>query len=133
MAALGVAEMTSASVNGDFPQTARAAARLYVDRGLSPIPIPHRSKKPVIDDWPELRLSAADLAEHFPAKRSNNIGILNGEPSGNLADVDLDCREARRAAPVLLPETGWVFGRKSAPKSHRLYRSDSPLSKASEK
>ena len=32
-----------------------------------------------------------------------NIGILNGEPSRNEADVDLDCPEAVRCATAFLP------------------------------
>src|SRR5262249_48786481 len=51
----------------------------------------------------------------------------------NALDVDLDCGEALLAAPVLLPPTGWVFGRKSAPRSHWIYRADRPLEAAQEK
>jgi hypothetical protein len=58
---------------------------------------------------------------------------LNGEPSSNHVDVDLDCPETIRAAPLLLPPTGWVFGRKSAPRSHWVYRTDTALSVAQEK
>jgi hypothetical protein len=74
----------------------------------------------------------ATLDRHFPAQRDRNIGILNGEPSGNLLDVDLDCPGARLAAP-LLPATGWTFGRKSAPASHWIYRSSPSLNTAQEK
>jgi len=50
-----------------------------------------------------------------------NIGVLLGEPSNDLVDIDLDCDEAIRLAPKFLPKTGAVFGRKSRPRSHRLY------------
>jgi hypothetical protein len=52
---------------------------------------------------------------------------LNGAPSDNHHDVDLDCNEARAAAKLLLPPTGWRFGRKSAPESHWIYKTERPL------
>src|SRR5437867_11948284 len=96
------------------------AAQEYVSRGWQPIPVPHRSKKPVLNGWPDLRLSAADLARHFDGQPSN-LGVLLGVPSGWLVDADLDCAEALRLAPALLPPTGSHFGRASKRSSHRLY------------
>src|SRR5262249_17762194 len=63
---------------------------------------------------------------------SFNIGLSLGEPSGGLVDVDLDCPEARAAAAVLLPPTGWVWGRSSAPDSHFGYVVADPPRKASD-
>jgi DNA polymerase I-like protein with 3'-5' exonuclease and polymerase domains len=60
------------------------------------------------------------------------VGILNGGPSNNTIDVDLDSHESCLAAPHLLPETGWVFGRPSEPRSHWVYRTDRPLEAAQE-
>jgi hypothetical protein len=51
-----------------------------------------------------------------------NIGILTGEPSNNLIDVDIDDPAAARYAPYFLPKTSCVFGRASKPKSHWAYR-----------
>src|SRR3989454_7153550 len=96
------------------------AAQEYVSRGWQPIPVPHRSKKPVLNGWPDLRLSAADLARHFDGQPSN-LGVLLGVPSGWLVDADLDCDEALRLGPALLPPTGSHFGRASKRSSHRLY------------
>jgi hypothetical protein len=73
------------------------------------------------------------LNTHFPPQQSRNVGILNGAPSSNTLDVDLDCPEALVLAPRLLPSTGWVFGRKSAPRSHWVYKADQPLDAAQEK
>lgn len=50
-----------------------------------------------------------------------NIGVLLGEASGWLVDVEFDRQEAVAAADVLLPKTGAVFGREGSPRSHRLY------------
>ncbi len=49
-----------------------------------------------------------------------NVGI---HLRHGLADVDLDCDEAREVAHVCLPATPFTFGRLSTPASHRLYRS----------
>lgn len=122
--------MTTATRNGTFPHDARTAAELYLLKGLSPIPLPPRSKDPGRTGWPQLRVTLAGLDEHFPSQVARNVGILNGTPSGNTLDVDLDCHEARLAAPCLLPPTGWRFGRPSAPGSHWIYRADRPLESA---
>jgi hypothetical protein len=103
---------------------------LYLAQGLAPIPLPPRAKNPGYQGWSDLRLTANTLDAHFPTAEARNIGVLNGEPSGNVADVDLDCAEARSLAPLLLPATGWVFGRPSAPASHWVYRTDTPLDTA---
>ena len=95
-----------------------------------PDPTTTASKEPGYPGWQQLYLTADSLDQHFPAKLARNIGILNGAPSGNILDVDLDCPEALRAAPLLLPPTGWIFGRKSAPRSHWIYQCDIALSSA---
>src|SRR4051794_4485548 len=110
--------MTSATAtrNGTFPHDARTAAELYLLRCLSPIALPTRSKgEGLPEGWQRLRLTVDLLDEHFPAEDDRNVGVLNGAPSDNHLDVDLDCGEALLAAPILLPTTGWVFGRLSAP------------------
>ncbi|GAB4549488.1 MAG: hypothetical protein Tsb0013_10760 [Phycisphaerales bacterium] len=95
------------------------AARWYRGRGYAPIPLPAREKKPVIRGWNTLRLSEDDLPLHFNG--TGNIGLLLGEPSGWLVDVDLDCDEAVELAEQYLPPTGAVTGRPSRPGSHRWY------------
>ena len=95
------------------------AARDCLEMGWQPIPIPARSKNPGRDDWQLERWTLADVAERFAA--SNNIGVLTGEPSHGLTDVDLDCEAAIRCAPFFLPETGFKSGRPSAERSHWWY------------
>jgi putative DNA primase/helicase len=106
---------------------------VYLAKGLAPIPLPLRSKNPGRDGWQYLRLTTDALDEHFPVGKAQNIGILNGKPSDNTADVDLDCAEARRIATYFLPATGWKFGRKTSPGSHWIYRTDTALDIASNK
>jgi hypothetical protein len=115
-----------------FPQDALSAAELYIGMDLAPIPLPPRSKNPGYDGWPALRLTPDSIDQHFPSGEVKNVGILNGAPSHNTLDVDLDCAEALAVAQLLLPATGWIFGRKSNPKSHYIYRTDAPLETAQE-
>jgi hypothetical protein len=107
-----------------FPPDARSAAVIYIQRGLAPIPLLPRSKDPGYDGWQDLRLTLEDIDRHFPAGQSKNLGILNGSPSHNTLDVDLDCEEARLAAHHLLPATGWIFGRESTPRAHWIYQAE---------
>lgn len=96
------------------------AALEFIRREWSPIPIPYRKKKSVIKGWPRLRISAAEAPARF-AKQRANIGVLLGEPSNGLVDVDLDCAETVALAAHFLPPTGAVFGRTGKPDSHWLY------------
>jgi hypothetical protein len=97
-----------------------AIALNYLQRGWSPVPIPYRSKNPGFKDWQNLRLTTETVAQYFDGERQN-IGVLLGDASGHLLDVDLDTPEAIAVAPYLLPPTAAIFGRKSAPDAHWLY------------
>ena len=66
-----------------------------------------------------ISLMESDLPSHF-GNVHQNIGLLLGEPSGGLIDVDLDSTEALALAPILLPDTDCIFGRQSKQGSHRL-------------
>ncbi len=101
------------------PSTFRFAMG-YVRRNWAPIPIPAKSKAPTINGWQHLRLKESDdLARHF--SNGGNIGLLLGEPSGDLVDADVDCPIARHLAPEFLPPTELMSGRASAPRSHYWY------------
>jgi hypothetical protein len=100
----------------------RAIARHYLARGWQPIPLPPRSKRITTPGWQHIRFGADEVDRHFP-RGEENIGVLQGEPSGWVSDVDLDSSEARALADVFLPATPTEFGRESAPRSHRLFRS----------
>jgi hypothetical protein len=95
-------------------------ARSYLQRGWMPLPVPFRSKNPGFDGWQNITVTEADLPLHFNEHRQN-IGVLLGRVSGDLADVDLDCTEAISLAPYFLPATGAIFGRQTRPRSHWLY------------
>jgi hypothetical protein len=119
--------MTTTPPTGSFPQKPGPAARLYLQLGLSPTSSPPRSKAPDYPGWQQPRISLDNIEQFFPPGVDRNVGNLNGGHSSNHHDVDLDCPEACAAAVVLLPPTGWRFGRKSAPESHRIYRTERPF------
>ena len=96
-----------------------AAAEAYLECGWSPIPVPHKKKAPKLQGWQKLLLTKEKLHEHFRTS-TQNVGVLLGEPSGGLIDIDLDCPEAVLLAPYFLPET-LTFGRPGNPSSHWLY------------
>jgi DNA polymerase I-like protein with 3'-5' exonuclease and polymerase domains len=102
-----------------FPVDPRSAALSYLQRGFAPLPLPHGSKKPDLEDWPNFRVSAETLNGWFD---SGNIGLLLGAASGGLAAVDLDSREAYAAAQFLLPPTALRGGRGGRP-LHQYFRS----------
>jgi Bifunctional DNA primase/polymerase, N-terminal len=92
----------------------------YITRGWSPVPIPRGKKGPVINEWQKLRITT-ETAPHYFADRRANVGVLLGEPSGGLVDVDLDEPEVSIAWHYFAPPTEAVFGRESAPNTHFLY------------
>jgi P4 family phage/plasmid primase-like protien len=104
--------------------TSLDAAIAWIQKGFSPIPIPHRSKRPVLRGWERLEVTI-EMAPQFFNGKPQNIGLHLGDKYGS-TDVDCDCPEAIVAARELLPETGLIFGRQSKPFSHFFYRSDPP-------
>lgn len=128
--------MTAPNSNGT--RTSRDAARHYLRFGIHTVPVKPHDKLPwdfernrLRDEWEQLRVNDADIDRLFA--EGCNIGVILGAPSGGLVDVDLDCPEARRAAPHLLPDTDMVGGRESAPDSHYFFVADDPPPKASDK
>lgn len=99
-------------------------ARDYLARGWMPLPLLIRDKNPqnsVGKGWEKFRVTADTIGNHFNGN-PQNIGVLNGEPSGGLVDADLDVPEAVETAKSYLPTCYTRFGRKTNPDSHYLYR-----------
>lgn len=103
-------------------------------RGLTPLPIPRHSKSPTMAAWTRLRWpdpttdtgegedAVRAAFEEYTAGGSTNLGVLLGEASGDLIDVDLDHPAAQRLKSYLLPYTAAVHGRETSRKSHYWYR-----------
>jgi hypothetical protein len=114
------------SSEGNSDSRALVAARDYTRRGWSVVPIPFRSKNPGFNAWEQLRLKEPDLGDRFSGG-PQNIGVMLGEPSQWLIDVDLDHLRAVARAPEFLPPTPARFGRASNPNSHWLYQVTAPV------
>ena len=84
-------------------QSVLGAAHACRRRGWSVIPVPAGEKAPRLKGWQRLRLDENELEEFF--YEDCNLGVLLGEPSKNLTDIDLDCKEAVSLAPDFLPPT----------------------------
>lgn len=91
-------------------------AKEYISKGYAVIPIPARQKGPVTPKWQSLRI--AEPEGFFES--DSNIGILCGQPSGMIC-VDLDHPMAVELAPLFLPSTGLVAGRKAGGQTHWFY------------
>lgn len=52
-------------------------ARLYFAAGYCPIPVKPRSKRPVDNEWQNLRLSESELTHHF--RPTNNVSVVLGD------------------------------------------------------
>jgi hypothetical protein len=96
-------------------------ARKYRRRHWKVVPVRPKEKVPRRKEWQKERIKESKISKFF--HEEDNIGILWGEPSHGLVDVDLDCDEAVALAPSFLPKTDRVYGRKTRRASHYLYES----------
>jgi hypothetical protein len=86
------------------------------------IAVPRGSKNPGRVGWQHERTDMDAILAH--EKAGGNVGVLLGEPSGGLVDVDLDAPETIALADGFLPVSNCIFGRASKARSHRLYNAD---------
>lgn len=85
-----------------------------------PVALAHRSKAALSRSYVEAGYSAPP--DSFWQGQQLGIGVVTGPRNSGPIDIDLDCPEAVFFAPRFLPPTAAVFGRKSKPRSHYLYR-----------
>jgi len=104
-----------------YTDEARVAAVRYLRAGYAVIPIPQGSKNPNRQGWQNERHTVEDVPRIW--NNGQSVGVLLGEPSGGLADVDLDAPELGKVAGRFLSPT-LTSGRDSAPDSHWWYRLD---------
>jgi hypothetical protein len=94
-------------------------AREYLSLGWMPLPVPLQSKSPGFKGWTTFEVAPEDLPSYFGDL--GNVGVLLGDRSNGLIDIDLDCEETIRLADHFLPQTNAVFGRPSKKRSHWLF------------
>lgn len=100
----------------------RQAAEDLLRSGIVPVPVLRGDKRPAVSQWQELRPTKDDLDDLFPEGEARNIGVLLGEPSGGLVDIDCDCPEAVTAASKILHEASVRSGRGADTASHYWFR-----------
>jgi hypothetical protein len=91
------------------------AARWYIGKGFTVVPVPVGEKNPGRDGWESLRITLEEVPQYF--NNGQNIGLHNGEPSRWLVCVDLDKPEAAMLAGRLFDPT-LTSGRESTPDAH---------------
>jgi hypothetical protein len=87
----------------------------YLRLGWALVPVPAGLKHPILKNWHLRQFAGTDLDP------KGNVALRLGRCSRNLVDMDHDCQEAIELTDLYLPPTGAEFGRKSKPRSHRLY------------
>jgi hypothetical protein len=104
----------------------------YHERGWNPVrlypPGGPTGRAPKREQWSKRPCAPSGWQNNIHTRDSiisewsndNNVGIVLGESSGWLVDIDLDCEESIVLARKFLPET-MTFGRDSAMNSHWLY------------
>ncbi len=85
----------------------------FDEHRLAVIPLLPQSKKPILDEWQKRTFEENNESEFQP---DSNIGVVLGEASNGIVDIDLDTPVAIKLAPLFLPETGWKFGRENRAK-----------------
>lgn len=90
------------------------------EQGWSPVPIIKGTKRPAHSGWIETRYKTKNEIES--AFKDTNLGVILGDPSGGLIDIDLDSPEAEALSDGFLPVTRMVHGRDSSPRSHYWYK-----------
>ena len=93
----------------------QAWVRRYIERDFAPIPVPPGAKSPKRSGWQDERMGLKDVPRYFD--NGQNVGVLNGRPSGWKVCADLDVAEATELAGRFMPPT-LTSGRESRPHSH---------------
>ena len=75
----------------------------------------------MLNGWQAGGIDNDSLNDHFGLDQLN-IGVVLGDPSNGLVDIDIDDPAAVAFAERLLPETNCIFGRLSRPRSHQIYK-----------
>jgi hypothetical protein len=97
--------------------TKRELIDSYIEMGWKLIPVRAGGKGVRMAKGQSYTDIIASSADDLPG----NIGLILGEISANVVDVDIDDERALPYAHRFLPETPAVFGRKGKPQSHWFY------------
>lgn len=92
-------------------------------RGYTPLPLQERSKRPAVD-WQALTYPDEQAVRDAFEGHTGNLGVILGERSGHLVDVDIDWPRATLLAErfFLAGTTEVISGRVGSPGSHWWYQ-----------
>lgn len=115
--------------NSSTPLNNRETALEAIKRGYQPVPLVTGGKRSTLPGWSRLRwentdeglAAAAEKFDTWAEERQGGIGVLCGEPSGGLIDIDLDHPKTRRLKDHFLPPTAMRSGRGMRPSTHYWY------------
>lgn len=110
-------------------ETSIQAAVRAVRQGYQPVPIRTGDKRPHVPGWTHLRWESdeegqARAREEFTTwaeEGATNVGLILGEASGGLIDIDFDHPRTSRLKDFFLPRTPMRSGRETRPGSHYWY------------
>lgn len=112
----------------EHPQSITEAAVYAIRRGYQPLPIQKGGKRPYGTSWTHTRWNkdiseeeVKSFFEEMEQRGAPGLGLLLGEPSGGLIDIDLDHPIAMRLRDYFLPPSAMETGRAGRPRSHRWY------------
>ena len=98
------------------PDDVRGAAREYIRRGQFPVPMPHRTKKPVLPKWQTLRVTEATRSTFRQlASRRVNTTYRDSAPSNASSDPG---RASNTAVSTAISTSGSVGSAMFAPLAH---------------
>lgn len=114
------------------PETSTQAAIEAMRRGYQAVAIYDGTKRPLGSAWTHQRWESEEqIRASFERWRTHDgasgIGLVLGEPSNGLIDVDLDHPKSMRLKDYFLPPTPMQTGRPGRPRSHRWYRVEGDL------
>jgi hypothetical protein len=103
---------------GANPKSVDEAAADLILAGVGVVANKPESKEPIMKGWQKRGLRLEEVPHRF--SEGQNLGALNGEPSGWLIATDIDAREALEIADRFLAAT-LASGRASTRRAHRWY------------
>lgn len=90
--------------------------------GFKPVPLHVQSKAAISPAY--ARPNYQPPTDDYWRNNNHGAGIVTGPQQSGPVDIDCDCNEAIYFAARFLPPTTAVFGRRSKPRSHYLYKVD---------
>jgi hypothetical protein len=108
----------------EFVDQLRQAASSYQRHGWSAILYPLKEKYSTETAWYNKRLTPEAIAK---ISAPSNIGVLTGEASNGLYDMEFDVPESLRATHEKPLATERIYGRPGKRSSHRWYQATDKL------